>query len=115
MNAAQVTEKLGKLSLELWRCVEQLEVADEEAVRKRAAADLAYDKALLESEGAVEIRKCKARIAAFDLKFQADLADAVVRNLARRMKSLDKRVDVGRSSSSWHKAELKLIDAGVES
>lgn len=113
-NAAQVTEALGKLSLDLWRCVEQLEVADLDAVRKRAAADLRYDQSLLGAEGPIEIRKCRARLDAFELKAEADIADAVVRNLVRRMKSLEKRVEVGRSTSSWHKAELSLVAAGVD-
>jgi len=114
-NAAQITEKLGKLSLDLWRCVEQLEQADLDATTKRAAFDLAYSKAFLAAEGPMDIRKHKAVVETMYLREAADLADAVVRSLVRRMKALEKRVEVGRSTSSWHKTELALLQSGVES
>lgn len=113
-NAAQVTATLGQLSLDLWRCIEQLEQADLDATTKRAAFDLAYSKAFLVAEGPMEIRKHQAVVETMYLREAADLADALVRNLVRRMKGLERRVEVGRSTSSWHKAELALVQGGVE-
>lgn len=113
-NAAQVTATLGQLSLDLWRCIEQLEVADLDATNKRATFDLAYSKAFLAAEGAMDIRKHTAVVETMYLREAADLADAVVRSLVRRMKGLERRVEVGRSTSSWHKAELALVQGGVE-
>lgn len=113
-NAAQVAATLGQLSLDLWRCVEQLEQADLDATQKRAEADLAYSKAFLNAEGAMDIRKHTAVTDTIDLRIDADIADSLVRNLVRRMKALEKRVEVGRSTSSWHKAELSLVQSGVE-
>lgn len=114
MNASQITATLGQLSLDLWKCVEQLEQADLDATTKRGAFDLAYSKAFLAAEGAMDIRKHKAVVETMYLREAADLADAVVRSLVRRMKALERRVEVGRSTSSWHKAELSLTAAGVE-
>jgi hypothetical protein len=114
MNAADVTQTLGQLSLKLWRTVEQLEQADLDATQKRADADLAYSKAFLTSEGAMDLRKHTAVVETMDLRMSADVADSLVRNLVRRMKALERRVEVGRSTSSWHKAELSLIQSGVE-
>lgn len=113
-NAAQVAATLGQLSLDLWHCVQALEEADLDATKKRADFDLAYSKAFLAAEGAMDVRKHTAVVETMPLRDRADLADAVVRNLVRRMKALEKRVEVGRSTSSWHKAELSLVQGGVE-
>lgn len=115
MNAAEITRTLGQLSLDLWKCVESLEQADLDATQKRAEADLAYSKAFLDAEGSVDARKHQAVVETMDLRVAADIADSLVRNLVRRMKALEKRVEVGRSTSSWHKAELSLIGQGAES
>lgn len=113
-NAAQVTATLGQLSLDLWKCIEQLEQADLDATEKKHTADLAYSKAFLTAAGSVDLRKHTAFVETEELRFAAEVADALVRNLVRRMKGLERRVEVGRSTSSWHKAELSLAQAGVE-
>ena len=115
MNAAEITRTLGQLSLDLWKCVEDLEVADLDATRKRGDFDLAYSKAFLAAEGSVDARKHQAVVETMPLRDRADVADALVQNLVRRMKALERRVEVGRSTSSWHKAELSLVAAGAES
>jgi len=112
-NAAQITATLGQLSLDLWHCVEALEEADLDATKKRLAFDLAYSKAFLNATGSVDVRKHTAVVETMPLRDDVEVADALVRNLVRRMKALEKRVEVGRSTSSWHKAELSLTQAGV--
>lgn len=113
-NAAEITRTLGQLSKDLWHCIEALEQADMDATEKNHVADLSYSRAFLNAEGPVEVRKHTALVATADQRMAADVADALVRNLVRRMKGLEKRVEVGRSTSSWHKAELSLIQSGVE-
>ena len=115
MNAAEITRTLGQLSLDLWHCIESLESADLDATEKKHAADLAYSKAFLDADGPIEVRKHTALVETEELRFAADVADALVRNLVRRMKGLERRVEVGRSTSSWHKAELSLVAQGAES
>lgn len=115
MNAAEITRTLGQLSLDLWHCIESLETADLDATEKKHEADLAYSKAFLAADGPIEVRKHTALVETADQRAAADVADALVRNLVRRMKGLERRVEVGRSTSSWHKAELSLTAAGVES
>jgi hypothetical protein len=85
-----------------------------DATEKKHAADLAYSKAFLNATGSVDLRKHTAFVETEELRFAAEVADALVRNLVRRMKGLERRVEVGRSTSSWHKAELSLTQAGVE-
>jgi len=113
-TAADITRTLGQLSKDLWHCIEALEQADLDATEKKHAAELAYSRAFLNAEGAVEVRKHTALVETADARFQAEVADALVRNLIRRMKGLERRVEVGRSTSSWHKAELSLIQSGVD-
>lgn len=112
MNAADITRTLGQLSLDLWHCIEALETADLDATDKKHTADLAYSKAFLAAEGPIEVRKHQALVDTADLRADAEVADALVRNLVRRMKGLERRVEVGRSTSSWHKAELSLVQGG---
>lgn len=113
-NAAEITRTLGQLSKDLWHCIESLEDADMDATEKKHKADLAYSKAFLNADGSVEVRKHTAFVATENQRFDAEVADALVRNLVRRMKGLERRVEVGRSTSSWHKAELSLVQGGVE-
>lgn len=112
-NAVDATRHLGQLSLDLARVVDQLEVADMDAVEKRAAFDLAYSRAFLAAEGPMDIRKHTAVVRTEEQRFAADVADALVRQLVRRMKATERRIEVGRSTSSWHKAELSLIGTGM--
>lgn len=113
-NAADITRTLGQLSKDLWHCIESLEAADMDATEKKHLADLAYSKAFLTAQGSVDQRKHTAFVETEEQRFAAEVADALVRNLVRRMKGLERRVEVGRSTSSWHKAELSLIAQGVE-
>src|SRR5690625_5499493 len=94
MNAAEIIRILGQLSLDLWHCIESLEAADLDATEKKHAADLAYSKAFLAANGPIDVRKHTALVETEELRFAADVADALVRNLVRRMKGLERRVEV---------------------
>lgn len=112
-TAADITRTLGQLSKDLWHCIEALEAADLDATEKKHVADLAYSKAFLAAVGSMDQRKHTAFVETEEKRFAAEVADTLVRNLVRRMKGLERRVEVGRSTSSWHKAELSLVQAGV--
>lgn len=114
MNAAEIERRMNKLDQDSWSAVNALEMADQDAIRKRAAFDLAYSKAFLAAEGAVETRKHLAVVETIELRFEADVADALVKTLIRRLKALEKRADNSRTTSSWHKAELALAQSGIQ-
>lgn len=113
-NATEIALHLARLARDLDDTVRQLETADRDAVQKRAAFDLAYSRAFVGAEGAVDQRKHLAVIATERVRMDADVADALVRHLRRRIDAIKTRIDVGRSYSAAIRAELALGNAGIE-
>lgn len=103
-----VMKRMGELSRELDVTVKQMEQAENDAIDKRHAADLAEAKAYLSAEGAVEQRKKAAFVACERLLYEAEMAEAVVRHLRRRISAVGVSIDVGRSYNSALKAEMAL-------
>ena len=113
VNPSDVAKHLGALAGDLSDTVRQLEVADMDATEKRHAHNLAYSRAFLVATGAMELRKHTAIEATADNSLTADVADAVVRHLKRRIDEIKTRIDVGRSYGSAIKAELEYLKSGV--
>lgn len=107
-TANEVVLQLAALSRELDTTVSQLEKADLDAVDKRSTFDIAYSKAFLEATGAMDIRKHTAILATAQDRVNADVADALVRHLRRRIDAIKTRIEVGRSYSAAIRAELAL-------
>lgn len=99
---------LASLARDLDTTVRQLEVADRDATEKRGAHDLAFSRAFLAAEGSVDRRKHVAGVETHDARMAADVADALVRHLRRRIDAIKTRIDVGRSYNSALKAEMNL-------
>jgi len=110
----EVALQLSRLSRDLDDTVRQLQTADREATEKRAAADLAFSRAFIGAVGSVDARKHLAVVDTHDQRLAADVADAVVRHLRRRVDALKVRIDVGRSMGAAIRAELNLVQAGVD-
>lgn len=107
-NPTQVAQQLAALARDLDVTVQQLEVADRDAVEKRAGADLAFSRAFVAAVGSVDLRKHLAQIETHQLRMDADVADALVRHLRRRVDALKTRIDVGRSFGAALRAEISL-------
>ena len=108
-NATEVAKALARLARELDETVGALQVADEDATRKRVAFDLAFSKAFIAAEGSVDRRKHLAVIETHAVRDEAEVADAAVRHLRRRLDALRVRIDVGRSYGAAIRAELALV------
>lgn len=104
----QIAKTLMGLARELDTTVQQLETADRDMVEKRAAADLAYARAFLNAEGPMDIRRYIATEQTHQRRLDAEVADALVRHLRRRMDALKVRVDTGRSLNAALRAEIAL-------
>lgn len=113
-NATDVALQLAKLARELDDTVRQLKVADADSVEKRAAFDLAFSRAFMKHEGSIEARKHLAVIDTERQHLDAEVADALVRHLRRRVDAIKTRIDVGRSYGAAIRAELALGNAGME-
>lgn len=107
VNAAAL--RLGQRLDELHSVIEQLHAAEQSAIEKRQAADVEESKEFLKADGSVDARKHKARLACERMEFDALIAEALVRHLARLMKEAQMRVDAGRTYSADVRAELSVL------
>jgi hypothetical protein len=105
----QVVKQLSELGRDLDAAVRTLKDAEIEAVTKRHAADMAESRAFVQADGAMEMRKHLARIAADSFENEALVAEAVVRHLRTRIRAIDTRIEIGRSYGTTVRAELKTL------
>lgn len=110
----EVALQLSRLARDLDETVRALEHADRDATEKRAASDLAFSRAFMAATGSVDYRKHHATVETHNQRLAADVADAVVRHLRRRIDAVKTRIDVGRSYGAAIRAELNLTQAGVD-
>jgi hypothetical protein len=113
-NAAEVARHLGDLGRDLSSVVRELKDADEKATRARLAYDLAFSQAFLTAEGSVDLRKHQSSVNTHGLREAAEVADAVVRHLRRRLNEIDSRIEIGRSYGAAIRAELSTIVGGAQ-
>ncbi|MGH7876619.1 MAG: hypothetical protein ACRENM_02990 [Candidatus Dormibacteraceae bacterium] len=111
----QVVRQLSELGRELDAAVRTLKDSEVEAVTKRHAADMAESRAFVAAEGSMELRKHRARLEADPLEGEALVAEAVVRHLRTRIRSIDTRIEIGRSYGAAVRAELKALSYGEAS
>lgn len=111
-NANEVALNLANLSRELDRVKDALNSADMDAVIKREDSKLAESKAFLKAEGAMDFRKHTAIVATHDERLAAETAEAIVRGLTRSMRTLQSRIDVGRSIGAGVRAEASIAGYG---
>jgi hypothetical protein len=113
-TATDVALQLARLARDLDDTVRQLEAADRDAAEKRGAFDLAFSRAFIGAEGSIDGRKHQAVIATHQQRMDAEVADALVRHLRRRLDATKTRIDVGRSYGAALRAEIALGNAGME-
>ena len=107
-TATEVAQQLARLARELDQTVQALEMADRDATEKRAVYDLAFSRSFVGELGAVDQRKHLATIACERQRMDADVADALVRHLRRKIDAVKVRIDVGRSLGAAVRAEISL-------
>ncbi|WP_305781534.1 hypothetical protein, partial [Nocardia nova] len=109
----EVVKQLGKLSKQLDEATQQLNDADVAAVNAKETAKLAEAKAFLAAEGSVDARKNQAIVETHEVRLAAEVADAQVRGLMRTIRTLQSRIDVGRTYGATLRSEIALSGAGV--
>lgn len=113
-TAQQVGAALGRLSLRLQELTDALAVADEDATRLTEAHELAYDKAFLAAGQGEErvtdaVRRSIARVETAQLRLDMEVAKLAVRSLKTAHKTLDRRIDVGRTQAATVRSEHRTI------
>lgn len=111
MTPNEVAAALAQLGRDLDACVRTLNTADRDAVNSRETYTMAFAKAFLSAEGAMDTRKQQATLDTHTERLAAETAEQIVRGLRRQVSSIEMRVEIGRSVSSALKAELSLAGA----
>ena len=100
---------LAKLGRDLDSCKDRLNDADMEATIAQETRKVEEAKALVAAEGRTgEERKAQATIATHEIRLDAEVKDAIVRGLVREMKTLQSRIDVGRTLGAGIRKETEL-------
>lgn len=108
----QVVLKLAGFGRDLDSAVKALQFAEQDAVKKRHAADMAESRAFLAADGPMDVRKHTARVEAGPLEEQALVAEAVLRYLKTQIRAIDTQIEIGRSYGAAVRAELKSFNYG---
>jgi hypothetical protein len=112
-NANDVVLHLLTLSRQLDQTTSELNTADTAAVYAREDAKLAESTAFLSADGPMDIRKHTSIVATHEVRLAAEVADAMVRGLQRTVRSLQSRIDVGRTYGATIRSEIQLAGSGV--
>jgi hypothetical protein len=116
-NAQQIGKALGLLSARLEELTNELADADEKATHLAEDYQLAFDKAfLLAGSGRTKVteavRNAEARIATYALRLEMEVAKLHVRSLKAAHRTLDRRIDVGRTQAATVRSEHRTIGYG---
>lgn len=111
-TAGEVVTELANLTRELRDKTSAYRSAEHDAAMKRHAADMAEAHAFLAADGSVEFRKNTAKVAADRHEGDALVAEALVRVLKAEIRSIETRIDVGRTFGATVRAELKTLGYG---
>lgn len=107
-----VAAQLAALARDLDAVTLELDTADRDAVIKRENYTVAYARAFLTAEGAMEARKQIAIERTTVERLAAETADQIVRGMRRQIDTIRVRIDVGRSVGTALRAEISLAGAG---
>lgn len=100
-----VIVRLSELSRMLDAATREVAELDEASVLAKAAFEVAYAKAFLASEGAMDVRKQTAVLDTADQKLGSEIAEQKVRACRERVRTIRDQIEVGRSLNSAVKAE----------
>lgn len=104
-----VVRALSALTEKLYQHVRAYAEAEQDAVVKRQAADVAESRAFINGEGAVETRKHLARVACERVEGEALVAEAVVRTFKAKIRAIETDIDVHRTFGATVRAELSTL------
>lgn len=105
---------LAELTRQLDAKVQEYANLSDEASAARRDAEVAFARAFLQGEGAMDARRQQAMLAAADKRFGADLAERKVSSCKEAIRALHLKIDVGRTASANVRAELTALGGGSE-
>lgn len=111
---SDIAKWLGQLIRQLDAKISEYANLSDEAANARRDAEVAFARAFLEAEGAMDARRQTAMLAAADKRFGADIADRKVAACKEAIRALHLKVDVGRTASANVRADLAALGGGSE-
>lgn len=111
-SQADIVRRLSELSRLLDAATDEVAVLDEESVRAKQAAEVAYARAYLAAEGSIEARKATATVAVADLALAFELAAARHRACRERIRTLGVQIDTGRTLSAAIRSQFSAEPVG---
>ena len=108
----QALERLAELSRLLDKATDEIAEADEEAVRAKQLYEVAYARAFLDAIGSMELRRQIANYETKEENLTMELAQARVRAIKERIRTLGTQIEVGRSLASAHKNQYLAEPVG---
>lgn len=117
-TAQQLGAALALLGERLQELTEELADADEQSTRMTEAYQLAYDQEFLKTADGEEkvtglIREARARVATAQLRLDTEVAKLRVRQLRNAHRTLDRRIDVGRTQAATIRSEHRTLSYGA--
>lgn len=111
-NHQQALERLAELSKLLDKATDEIAILDDEAVRAKQLYEVAYARAFLDAIGSMELRKQIATYETREENLTMELAQAKVRAIKERIRTLGTQIEVGRSLASAHKNQYLAEPVG---
>ena len=111
-NHQQALERLAELSKLLDKATDEIAVLDEEAVRAKQLYEVAYARAFLDAIGSMDLRRQIATYETREQNLTMELAQAKVRAIKERIRTLGTQIEVGRSLASAHKNQYLAEPVG---
>lgn len=107
-----IAKWLASLTRQLDAKVTEYANLSDEAAAARRDAEVAFARAFLTAEGAMDIRRQIAMERAADKRWAADVAERKVAACKEAIRALHLKIDVGRTASANVRAELTALGAG---
>lgn len=102
----ETLKRLAELSRMLDQATGEYGRLDEAAVVAKQAFEVAYARVFLTTEGAVDFRKQTAILECADERLAAEIAQARVRAVHERIRTLRAQIEVGRSMNAAFRSEF---------
>jgi hypothetical protein len=113
-DLARIADRLGALSRDLDKQTDDAEQLDRAAVELQHDYLIAYARAFLSAEGAMDVRKQKAVLETAQKRLDAEIAEAKLRACKSRISTIKVQIDTGRSLGAAVRAEVSLAGNGMQ-
>lgn len=111
-NHQQALERLAELSRLLDKATDDIAALDEEAVHAKQTYEVAYARAFLDAIGSMDLRRQIATYETREENLTMELAQAKVRAVKERIRTIGTQIEVGRSLASAHKNQYLAEPTG---